>query len=373
MNRGLLQALENEAQFAFVMGHELGHVAARHSAARQSRGQLGGLLLGGAGALLGAVDPGTGVSDLVVGVGALGANLLLLSYDRGQELEADRLGALYLARAGYDPREALRAHGVLNRAIDQYLANLGKRRGEPGPLDPLLSTHPRHEARLAELEPYVRTLPPGEARPRGDGRFAERWLRETAGIRALAPAYARYDRARMALGQKALAPAKAELAEALRLGQQAQFWTLDGEIAVRERRYADARTSFARALALYPGYHPALHSIGVAEYAEGRYAAAAQRFDESLRVRPGFTPSQFGLGLSLGQAGRSREAIPPLLVVARRHPDHPAVFGILGQLYERIGDRASAAAAYRAQLRVAPDTPLGRESRRRLQALSPGG
>lgn len=54
-----------------------------------------------------------------------------------------------MARAGYDPREATGAHEALNRAIDRYLQNMGRRREEPGVVGELLSTHPRHERERA--------------------------------------------------------------------------------------------------------------------------------------------------------------------------------------------------------------------------------
>ena len=191
MNRGLLQYLENEAQFAFVMGHEMGHVAARHSAARQSRATLGSAGVG----ILGVAGDVVGLGGLVSGVAGAGTQLLLLSYDRGQELQADQLGALYMARAGYDPNEAVRAHETLNRAIDAYLSNLGQSRSEPSAMSQILSTHPRHEERVGELQAYIKTLSPADVHIEGDGRHAERWLRQTESVRRLAPAYARYDKA----------------------------------------------------------------------------------------------------------------------------------------------------------------------------------
>lgn len=271
MNRGLLQHLENEAQFAFVMGHEMGHVAARHSAQRQSRAALGGVGLG----LLGAAADAVGLGDVAVGAAGIGTQLLLLSYDRGQELQADRLGALYMARAGYDPREAIRSHEVLNRAIDAHLANLGLRRGEPSAMSAILSTHPRHEQRVAELEAALRALPPGELRREGDGRHAERWSRQTETVRRLAPAYARYDRALLAFARAAkaaeqgqrpvvaqrLAVAQQEIDAAIQLADQAQFATLQGYLHAVQGRRAEARSAFQRALVLYPGYQPALRAL----------------------------------------------------------------------------------------------------------------
>ena len=104
---------------------------------------------------------------------------------------------------------------MLQGAVDRYLANLGKARSEPGTLGEFLSTHPRHEVRVEEVARIIAALPPGERRLEGDGRFTGRWLEGTAGVRALAPAYARYDRARLAAGEKDLAAAETELRAAI--------------------------------------------------------------------------------------------------------------------------------------------------------------
>ena len=274
MNRGLLQYLENEAQFAFVMGHEMGHVAARHSAARQSRATVGSAGLGILGAAADVVGLG-GLGGLAVGAAGAGTQLLLLSYDRGQELQADQLGVLYMARAGYDPGEGVRAHEVLNRAIDAHLANLGRRREDPSAMSQILSTHPRHEERISEIQAYIKALPPTEVRIEGDGRHAERWLRQTEPVRRLAPAYARYDRALQALSQAAqaseqkqdsvvrqkLAEAQREIDAAIQLADQAQFATLQGYLLAVQGRKGEARSAFNRAVTLYPGYQPALRAL----------------------------------------------------------------------------------------------------------------
>ena len=274
MNRGLLQHLENEAQFAFVMGHEMGHVSARHSAARQSRATLGSAGLGILGAAADVAGLG-GLGGLAVGAAGAGTQLLLLSYDRGQELQADQLGVLYMARAGYDPNEAVRAHETLNRAIDAHLANLGQKRGDPSAMSQILSTHPRHEERIAEIQAYIKALPPAEVRIEGDGRHAERWLRQTESVRRLAPAYARYDRSLQALSQAAqaaeqkqesvmrqkLAESQREVEAAIQLADQAQFFTLQGFLLGVQGRKGEARSAFNRAVALYPGYQPAIRLL----------------------------------------------------------------------------------------------------------------
>jgi predicted Zn-dependent protease len=139
----------------------------------------------------------------------------------------------------------------------------------------ILSTHPRHEQRIAELTAYIRTIPAGEVRIEGDGRQADRWVRQTEPVRRLAPAYARQDRARQALLQairaaqqqqdglvrQKLAEAEREIAQAIQLTDQAQFATLQGYILVGQGRRPEARTAFARALGLYPGYQPAQRAL----------------------------------------------------------------------------------------------------------------
>jgi predicted Zn-dependent protease len=198
-----------------------------------------------------------------------------LSYDRGQELQADQLGALYMARAGYDPNEAVRAHDVLNQAIDGYLANLGQSRSADSAMSQILSTHPRHEQRVAEIQAYIKKLPPSEVRIEGDGKNAQRWLQQTEPVRRLAPAYAHYDRSLLAfsqavkanqqkqntvVGQK-LADAQREVEAAIQLADQAQFATLQGYLLAVQGRKGEARTAFNRAVYLFPGYQPAIKAL----------------------------------------------------------------------------------------------------------------
>jgi predicted Zn-dependent protease len=105
ITRGLLAGLDSEGEFVYVMGHEMGHVSARHSARHMTQSMMLGLTLGIAAAAVGDQDYG----EALVGLGALGGQLLLLKYSRDDELEADRLGVLYMGRLGYDPRNSLSA------------------------------------------------------------------------------------------------------------------------------------------------------------------------------------------------------------------------------------------------------------------------
>ncbi len=131
VTRGLLAHLENEAQLAVVLGHEIGHVAGRHAskrAASQSFFQLG--LLGGA--LLGQGLLGGNAAENILNVGGSATQLLFLSYGRDDERESDDVGVEYAAKAGYRAGEGAAFFGTLRRLSAQSNQNLPS----------FLSTHP---------------------------------------------------------------------------------------------------------------------------------------------------------------------------------------------------------------------------------------
>jgi predicted Zn-dependent protease len=101
--RQLVTLMDNEAELAAVLGHEVGHVAARHSQRRQANQQRNTLLGAGAAILSGILLGNSGIGQQIGQAALQGSQLLTLSFSRGQELEADTLGIRYLTQAGYDP------------------------------------------------------------------------------------------------------------------------------------------------------------------------------------------------------------------------------------------------------------------------------
>ena len=131
VTRGLMAHLENEAQLAMVLGHEIGHVAARHASQRAATQQLTQLgLLGGA--IAGQVFLGGDAAENILGLGGQAAQLLFLSYSRDNERESDRLGVEYAAKAGYAAGEGA--------AFFESLKRISAQQG--GSIPSWQSTHP---------------------------------------------------------------------------------------------------------------------------------------------------------------------------------------------------------------------------------------
>ncbi len=156
VTRGLIALANSEAELASVLAHEVGHVAARHTAQRYNRSV--GMSLGGA--VLGALIGNQIVNDLV----QQGSQLYLLSYSRKQEYEADQLGVRYLVRAGYDPYaeadflRSMEAQDMLEQALNRDKNN---RPSE------FLTTHPITAKRVVEAIDAARNSGvPVETRPR---------------------------------------------------------------------------------------------------------------------------------------------------------------------------------------------------------------
>jgi predicted Zn-dependent protease len=135
---GLLDLVENEAQLASVLAHEVAHVTARHVHERLSQLML--LEGGGVAAVIAAGNAaGSAGASAVRSVYGLGAGMSALSFDRAKEREADHIGLIYMARAGYDPREALR-----------FLERMETHASGPS-VPAWLSTHPAYPERQLQL------------------------------------------------------------------------------------------------------------------------------------------------------------------------------------------------------------------------------
>jgi len=139
---GIYPYAKSEAGLAAVMGHEVIHALARHGAERMSQGAATQVLLTGANVAL--QTQGTPASGAIMQALGLGAQVgVLLPFSRAHESEADHIGLLLAAMAGYDPREAV----ALWQRMEQTAGG-----GQP---PEFLSTHPSHETRIKQLQEWM--------------------------------------------------------------------------------------------------------------------------------------------------------------------------------------------------------------------------
>jgi predicted Zn-dependent protease len=142
ITRGILAHLESEAELASVMGHEIGHVTARHSVSQMSKAQLAQFGLG-----LGSILAPTRTQQLG-GLIESGLGLAFLKFGRDDERQADDLGLRYIVRAGYDARPMAGVYDMLARVSA----------GEGGAVPSWMSTHPAPENRMSRIEAQLAAL-----------------------------------------------------------------------------------------------------------------------------------------------------------------------------------------------------------------------
>lgn len=148
VSRGLLALANSEDELAGVVGHEVGHVAARHSVQTISKRGPFALIFGAASGLAGLVSPLVG--NVIGGVGELTQSIIFSPYSRGQENEADRVGQDMAARAGWDPAGLTKLLTSLDREVG--LHDEGRR--NPSFFD----THPPTPDRAAKTAAYAKKL-----------------------------------------------------------------------------------------------------------------------------------------------------------------------------------------------------------------------
>lgn len=146
ITRALYDRLENEAQLAGVLGHEIGHVINRHAAEHMAKGQLGTALVTAVG--IGASDD-RGRGQMAAYAAMMANQMLQLKYSRNDELESDNFGLKYMSQAGFTPAAMLDVMRILKAAS-------GSRGGSN-----ILATHPDPDARIERIHAYLKENSPG--------------------------------------------------------------------------------------------------------------------------------------------------------------------------------------------------------------------
>ena len=299
VTRGLLSRMTTEDQLAGVVGHEIGHVTARHGAQQYTKQMLIGGLLGIGGMILEAKE--VKGAPLIMTAANIGGQLVLLRYSRDHERQSDELGMEYMARAGYNPKGFVESMEILKAGHDK----------EPSKLEAMLLSHPLTSERIET------------ARQRAAAKYADRlgnpfrvdaFAASTRGLRAEVPAFKLMDE-----GEKLLAK--------------------------KDARGAAAKFDEASRLAPRQAILPALKAIALVEANELRSARDAAR--EAERRDPGLFHGRLAGGLSAYRLSDWRDAISELQSAEKAVGAQLVTTYYLGRSLEALGDREGAVAKYK--------------------------
>lgn len=283
--RGILLNLDSEAELAGLLGHEIGHVNARHTASRMSSQLLVSGLLGVGGAVVGA-KYGNTWGALAGGLGGFGAGMLLASYSRDDERQADSLGMEYMTRAGYNPDGMVDLMDMLN---DQH-------ESEPSALEVMFATHPMSSERLATARKAIM------AKYSEAGEYAlyrERFMDNTASLRKIAPAVKDLQNAEKLMAEKKYNEAEALIGTALKTAPDDYAGLLlMSKCNIAQEQLGAALTYAERAREVYPGEGQAMQLGGLLLVKSGKYAAAYRDFSAYDKALPGDPYTSFYKGYS---------------------------------------------------------------------------
>ena len=303
INRGLLYELESEAELAAVLGHEVVHAAARHTAKQISRSQL--LQVGVLGTAVAASDSDYG--NLIAGSANLLAQAGLAKYGRDAELESDYYGMQYMSKAGYDPQGAV--------TLQETFVRLSKSRQSDW-LSGLFASHPPSQARVDANIATAAALPPGGET--GEEEF-QRAMQKTM---AAKPAYDAYDEGRKALAEDQVDEALALANRALGLfPDEAHFHALRGDVRLVADKYDMAVTNYNRAINRRNGFFYYHLQRGLAKNELGQVDAAVTDLERSIELLP-TAPAHYVLGTIDEKRGNVAGAIEHYRIVAKSSGDY---------------------------------------------------
>ena len=294
VNRGLLYELDSEAELAALLGHEVVHAAARHTARRQTRGQLLGIAV----ALGAHAAQGHEHQDSIIGIASIGAGLINQRYGRKAESEADHYGILYMLRAGYAPQAAVGLQEAFVRLSQ------GRKRGW---LEGLFASHPPSEQRVQDNQATVNDL---AASWQGKGLRVgrERYRQATAYLDKTRPAYDAFEEAERAYAEERPHLAMRRVDEAIRaLPEEARFHGLKGHLLYLAERGGEALDSYGKALALDDSYYEYYLGRGFTMLALDRGAKARGDLERSYELLPTASAAS-ELGKLAEQAGERQTA-----------------------------------------------------------------
>lgn len=265
INRGLLDLLDDEAQLAAVLSHEIVHAAARHTAKQMTQATLLNVGMIAAGVASQNTDYGEWIA---VGAG-LGASAWQARYGREQELEADSYGVRYMVEAGYDAQGAVE--------LQQKFVALSEGRSA-GFMENLFASHPPSQERVKRNQQLAQEFANG-------ARNQQAFARAMQQVRKDKEAYDAHVEA-LALAQKSeFAKALGLIDKAIsRQPQEALFHVAKGQLQMAEKKNTDALKAFQRARQLNPEYYAGHLGAGLLYVQANNNSQATSALEASMNL-----------------------------------------------------------------------------------------
>ena len=292
--RGILLTLDNEAELAALLGHELGHVNARHTAQQMSKGILAQAAVAGVAVAAGTESKALG--GLAAGLGSIGAGALLAKYSRDNERQADALGMEYMVRGNYNTKGMV---GLMD-----MLRSLSKRK--PNAIELMFATHPMSEERYRTV---VETSAAKYQSAKSFPVHRERYMDHTAKLRAMKGAIEEMQNGEKAMAKKDFPTAEGHFRRALKEAPEDYAGLcMMSKCLMAQKKHEEARRYAEMAKRVYPEEAQAQHLSGITKLVKGDFGPAYEDFSSYEKLLPGNPNTVFLKAYSLEGMGRRRDA-----------------------------------------------------------------
>jgi predicted Zn-dependent protease len=321
ITRGLLSRMDNEAELAGVLGHEIGHVTARHVSTALTRQLTAQLVMAAMTAYL--KEKEVKHSEYYSLAGLLATQLMMLKFSRSQESQADELGIQYMAKLNYNTEGFVQMLEILHSAQSR----------EPTVVEGWISSHPLTRDRIEAAKSQIAQSGSTSA----DKTFNEDGFKRRIKIlQQVEPAYKHYDQAEKMMAEGQIQQAIAEYKKAIEIApNQAIF-------------YSD---------------------LAFAYFKSNQLTESQSNIDKALQLYPDLFQSQFYSGLIYFQAKDYRRSLASFDVADKLIPEQPSVKLNQGMCYENLKNTEMAVKKYQEVLKLTGEGEIAQKAQERLNAL----